>query len=52
MKKDEAVWRKCAGAAGLRAAGQLPQVRDFSREQVEAWIADDEEGTIRSCSSS
>ena len=31
-------------AARLRGAGQLPPPREFSREQIEAWIADDEEG--------
>ncbi len=32
-------------AIRLRArAGQLPPPRDFSREQIQAWIADDEEG--------
>ena len=31
-------------AARLRGAGQLPSPREFSREQIEAWIADDEEG--------
>jgi hypothetical protein len=30
-------------AIRLRAAGKLPPPRDFSREQIEAWIADDEE---------
>ena len=34
-------------AARLRGAGQLPQPREFSREQIEAWIADDEEGMRR-----
>ena len=31
-------------AARLRSAGEVPPLRDFSREQMEAWIADDEEG--------
>ncbi len=30
--------------ARLRDAGQLPSPREFSLEQMEAWIADDEEG--------
>jgi hypothetical protein len=30
-------------AARLRGAGQLPTPHEFSREQIEAWIADDEE---------
>lgn len=34
-------------AARLRGAGQLPSPREFSREQIEAWIADDEEGMRR-----
>lgn len=34
-------------AARLRGAGQLPTPREFSREQIEAWIADDEEGMRR-----
>lgn len=34
-------------AARLRGAGQLPPPREFSREQIEAWIADDEEGMRR-----
>jgi len=34
-------------AARLRSAGQLPQTRDFSREQIQQWIADDEEGMRR-----
>jgi hypothetical protein len=33
--------------ARLRGAGQLPPPREFSREQIEAWIADDEEGMRR-----
>jgi hypothetical protein len=28
-------------AARLRGTGQLPTPREFSREQIEAWIADD-----------
>lgn len=32
-------------AARLRAgAGELPAPREFSREQIEQWIADDESG--------
>ena len=34
-------------AARLRGAGDVPPPRDFSREQIEAWIADDEEGMRR-----
>ena len=34
-------------AARLRGVGEVPPPRDFSREQVEAWIADDEEGMRR-----
>lgn len=34
-------------AARLRSTGQLPTPRKFSREQIEAWIADDEEGMRR-----
>lgn len=34
-------------AARLRGAGQLPLPREFSRQQIEAWIADDEEGMRR-----
>lgn len=34
-------------AARLRGAGDLPHPRDFSREQMDAWIADDEEGMRR-----
>ena len=34
-------------AARLRGAGQLPAPREFSREQIEAWIADDEAGMRR-----
>jgi hypothetical protein len=34
-------------AGRLRGAGQLPPPRDFSREQIEAWIAEDEEGMRR-----
>ncbi len=34
-------------AARLRGAGQLPSPREFSREQIEAWIADDEQGMRR-----
>jgi hypothetical protein len=35
-------------AARLRvAAGELPPPREFSREQIEQWIADDEEGYRR-----
>ena len=34
-------------AARLRGTGQLPPVREFSREQIESWIADDESGMRR-----
>jgi hypothetical protein len=35
-------------AARLRArGGELPPPREFSREQIEQWIADDEEGYRR-----
>lgn len=34
-------------AGSLREAGQLPPPRDFSREQIEAWIAEDEAGMRR-----
>jgi len=34
-------------AARLRGAGQLPAPREFSREQIESWIADDESGMRR-----
>lgn len=35
-------------AARLRVgSGQLPPPRTFTREQIEAWIADDEEGMRR-----
>ncbi len=34
-------------AARLRGGGQLPPPREFSPEQIEAWIADDEEGMRR-----
>ncbi|MBI2432878.1 MAG: hypothetical protein HYV26_08410 [Candidatus Hydrogenedentes bacterium] len=34
-------------ATRLRGNGQLPPPRDISREQIEAWIADDEEGMRR-----
>ncbi len=34
-------------AARLRGTGQLPQPREFSGEQIEAWISDDEEGMRR-----
>lgn len=34
-------------AARLRANGDLPPAREFSREQIEAWIADDEAGMRR-----
>jgi hypothetical protein len=35
-------------AARLRiGTGQLPAPREFSREQIEGWIADDEEGIRR-----
>jgi hypothetical protein len=31
-------------AAQLRGNGEVPPPRDFSREQIASWIADDEEG--------
>jgi len=35
-------------ASRLRAgAGELPPPREFSREQIDQWIADDEEGYRR-----
>lgn len=35
-------------AARLRAgSGELPPPREFTREQIEQWIADDEEGYSR-----
>ena len=34
-------------AARMRGAGEVPPPRDFSREQMQAWIADDEEGMRR-----
>lgn len=34
-------------AARLRGAGQLPPPRQFSRELIEGWIADDEQGMRR-----
>jgi hypothetical protein len=34
-------------AARLRGSGEVPPPREFSREQIEAWIADDEEGMRR-----
>lgn len=35
-------------AARLRAGtGELPPPREFSREQIDQWIADDEEGYRR-----
>lgn len=35
-------------AARLRAGrGELPPPREFSREQLERWIADDEAGYLR-----
>lgn len=34
-------------AARLRGAGQLPPPREFSREQIAGWIADDEDGMRR-----
>jgi hypothetical protein len=35
-------------AARLRAGtGELPPPREFSREQIDKWIADDEEGYRR-----
>lgn len=35
-------------AARLRAGtGELPPPREFTREQIEQWIADDEEGYRR-----
>lgn len=34
-------------ATRLRNAGQTPPPREFRREQIENWIADDEEGMRR-----
>jgi hypothetical protein len=34
-------------AVRLRGAAQLPPPREFTREQIDAWIADDEEGMRR-----
>lgn len=34
-------------AVRLRGAGQLPPPREFTREQIDTWIADDEEGMRR-----
>ena len=34
-------------AARLRGGGEVPNPRDFSREEIDAWIADDEEGMQR-----
>ena len=34
-------------AARLRGAWEVPPPRDFSREQMETWITDDEEGMRR-----
>ena len=34
-------------AARLPGAGQLPPTREFSRKQIEGWMADDEEGMRR-----
>jgi hypothetical protein len=34
-------------AERLRHTGQIPAPRDFEREQIESWIADDEEGMRR-----
>jgi hypothetical protein len=34
-------------AARLRGAGQLPAPREFTADQIKAWIADDEEGMRR-----
>ncbi len=34
-------------AAQLRAGSKLPAPRELNREQLEAWIADDEEGMRR-----
>lgn len=31
----------------MRAAGELPPPRSFTREQIDAWIKDDEEGMRR-----
>jgi hypothetical protein len=31
-------------AARLRGAGRLPPPREFSRDEIEGWIAGDEEG--------
>jgi hypothetical protein len=34
-------------AVRLRGAGQLPSPREYTQEQIEAWIADDEDGMRR-----
>ena len=34
-------------AARLRGAGQLPLPRELTKDQIKAWIADDEEGMRR-----
>lgn len=34
-------------AARLRANGQLPTPREFSRSQIDKWFADDEDGMQR-----
>jgi len=34
-------------AARLRGTGQLPPPREFTVDQIKAWIADDEEGMRR-----
>lgn len=34
-------------AARLRGSGEVPFPREFSREQIESWIVDDEEGMRR-----
>jgi hypothetical protein len=34
-------------AARLRSTAELPPPRDFSREQIESWIADGEAGMRR-----
>ena len=34
-------------AQRLRGTGQLPPPREFTREQIDGWIADDEEGMRR-----
>ena len=34
-------------AARLRGSGQIPPPREFTTDQIKAWISDDEEGMRR-----